>query len=295
MAVQEADAQIVMNQLAQEVANGRCILFLGAGVHAPPSDERFDYPNEHRPPIGEGLASQLADSSDWHTRYPDERQLWDLQRMALDHELVMGRGPLVEEVRRAVDHGKRPSPALRALAKLNFPLVVTTNYDQLFEQALHEAGKQPEVRVYNKASNVADFSTEDPAEDRPQLFKIHGDIGDPASIVITDEDYIEFIMNMNNTRLQTVPDTFTFKFKKRQTLFVGYSLLDYNLRVLFRTLRLGWDKAQTPKTYSVDYRPDPLILKFWQDRQEFVRFIVQDVWSFVPELYERVTGKEMAP
>jgi hypothetical protein len=292
MAVQE-NAQIVMDQVAEEVASGRCILFLGAGVHAPPSDDRYSYPKENRPPIGKGLAEHLADRSKWRARYPEETELWDLQRMALDHEVAMGRDQLVEDVRQAVDQDKTASPVLRALAKLDFRLIVTTNYDRLFEQALYGAGKQPEIRVYNKADSVADFSTEDPTKDRPQLFKIHGDIGNPASIVITDEDYIEFIMNMNNSRVQTVPDTFTFKFKKRQTLFVGYSLLDYNLRLLFRTLRLGWDKSQTPKTYSVDYRPDPLILQFWQDQRQFVRFIVQDVWAFVPDLYKSVTGEDM--
>jgi hypothetical protein len=37
---------------------------------------------------------------------------------------------------------------LRALARLDFPLVITTNYDQLFERALRDAGKQPRVEVY---------------------------------------------------------------------------------------------------------------------------------------------------
>ena len=37
---------------------------------------------------------------------------------------------------------------LRALAELGFPLVITTNYDQLFESALTAAGQQPRVAVY---------------------------------------------------------------------------------------------------------------------------------------------------
>ena len=37
---------------------------------------------------------------------------------------------------------------LRALAELDFPLVITTNYDQLLENALAAAGKQPRVAVY---------------------------------------------------------------------------------------------------------------------------------------------------
>ena len=47
--------------------------------------------------------------------------------------------------------------------------------------------------------------------------------------------------------------------------------------------------------YSVDLLPDPLILDVWQSQRRYVKFIAQDVWSFVPSLYERVRGKELKP
>ena len=34
--------------------------------------------------------------------------------------------------------------------------------------------------------------------------------------------------------------------------------------------------------YSVDVSPDPLILDVWQSQRRYVKFIAQDVWSFVP-------------
>jgi hypothetical protein len=45
--------------------------------------------------------------------------------------------------------------------------------------------------------------------------------------------------------------------------------------------------------YSVDRSPDPLIFDVWQDQRRYVRFVVQDVWAFVPQLYRLVLGKEM--
>jgi hypothetical protein len=33
----------------------------------------------------------------------------------------------------------------------------------------------------------------------------------------------------------------------------------------------------------------------WQSQRRYVRFIAQDVWSFVPRLHELVLGKEPAP
>ena len=50
-----------------------------------------------------------------------------------------------------------------------------------------------------------------------------------------------------------------------------------------------------PDTYSVDLRPDQLILDVWQDQRRYVKFIAQDVWSFVPWLYELVRGEELEP
>jgi hypothetical protein len=79
------------------------------------------------------------------------------------------------------------------------------------------------------------------------------------------------------------------------TLFVGYSLVDYNLRLLFKTLRWKIDAANVQDMYSVDVRPDPLILDVWQSQRRYVRFIAQDVWSFVPRLYELVRSEELPP
>ena len=63
--------------------------------------------------------------------------------------------------------------------------------------------------------------------------------------------------------------------KRWPTLFVGYSLRDYNLRLLFRTLRWRIDPANFPRAFSVDRTPDPLILEVWQNQRRFITFIAQ--------------------
>ena len=44
-------------------------------------------------------------------------------------------------IRSEVHDRRRHSPILRALAKMNFPLIITTNVDQLFEKALADEHK----------------------------------------------------------------------------------------------------------------------------------------------------------
>lgn len=215
--------------------------------------------------------------------------------MALFYEIARSRRQLVDAVVEEVWTGKRPSPMLRALAELDFPLVITTNYDQLFESALISAGKQPRVAVYKPNPEASD-DYRDPTAESPVVFKIHGDIRRPETIVITDEDYIQFVLRMSDKDpYDPVPLTLKFYLTGWPTLFVGYSLLDYNLRLLFKTLRWKIDRASVPDMYSVDIHPDPLIFDVWHNQRRYVKFVAEDVWMFVPRLYEHVLGKEFQP
>jgi SIR2-like domain len=283
--------------LVDAVRKSHCILFLGAGVHFPPPEgSPFTYPEEERPPLGGALAVQLAADCNFANVVPEEMPT--LQRVSLCYEKELGRTELVATIRKAVEEDTRPSAAVRALAELPFPLVITTNYDTLFEKALGGAGKYPLVAWYDAKgeSPTTEYTPgKDPSFDAPFVFKVHGDVNHAESIVVTDEDYIGFVLRMSaSDRFHPIPETFRYRFQKWPTLFVGYSLFDYNLRLLFRTLRWRIDKAELPDNYSIDKRPDPLISDRWQKEQGF-RFIAEDVWDWVPWLYGEVLGREMPP
>jgi SIR2-like domain len=291
----DLDVDSILELVAHAVREQRCILFLGAGVHsAPPDGSPLEYPLGLRPPVGSRLSQELARRCGLADQFPNENPE-NLQRVALFYEIGRSRHQLVDAVRNAVQVDKQPSPMLRALAELGFPLVITTNYDQLFENALAAAGKQPRVAVYTP-NLEATTDYRDPTSQSPILFKIHGDISRPETIVVTDEDYIQFVLRMSNKDpYDPVPLTLKFYLTGWTTLFVGYSLLDYNLRLLFKTLRWKIDSANVPDMYSVDYHPDPLIFDVWDNQRRYVKFIAQDVWAFVPKLYELVLGKELQP
>jgi hypothetical protein len=247
-----------------------------------------------RPPIGKTLSRELAAACDFVERFPGEDP-GNLQRVALAYEIDSSRARLVDAITTAVDIGREPSPILRALARLDFPLVITTNYDQLLERALREAGKAPRVSVYKPEPEVTtDFRNA--TAQSPVIYKLHGDIAQRESLVVTDEDYIQFVLRMSDKEpYDPVPLSLKFFLTGWTTLFVGYSLIDYNLRLLFKTLRWKIDAANVQDMYSVDVRPDPLILDVWQSQRRYVRFIAQDVWAFVPRLYELVRSEELTP
>jgi hypothetical protein len=137
-----------LSEIAQKIRSRRCVLFLGAGVHAPPpEDQAQSWPVEARPPVGSGLSLRLAERSGFLTRYPDEDPK-NLMRVSLDFEIRNQRTGLIEAVREEVQTGKSASLLLHSLARLDFPVVVTTNYDTHFEDALYLAKKRPFVSVY---------------------------------------------------------------------------------------------------------------------------------------------------
>lgn len=290
------DDNAIIAVIAQAVARGQCILFLGAGVHfSPPDGSSYTYPEDKRPPTGGSLSEGLAEKCGFLERFPQASPR-DLPRVSLYYEVRFSRQQLMREIRGAVHDGKEPSPVLRALAHLNFPLVITTNYDQLFEQALRDVGKAPIVSIYQPEENVptVDYQDGDPDEQHPFVLKLHGDVLQTASIVITDEDYIQFVLRMSDKEpFHPIPLTAKYRFTKWPTLFVGYSLIDYNLRLLFKTLRWKLDPANFPLTYSIDPYPDPLILDVWYNRRRYVQFVTQDVWTFVPTLYQMIKRTEM--
>jgi SIR2-like protein len=282
--------------IAKEIRQGRCILFLGAGVHAgPPEGREEEYAEELRPPIGAALSRRLAAECNLAARYPDECDD-DLQRVSLFYEIDRSRRQLVDSVKRAVQGGKKPSPMVNALAELDFPVVITTNYDRHFENALLAAGKDPRVSVYSPAQDQETTEHYDPTPDSPIVVKIHGDISRPETLVLTDEDYIQFILRMSDKDpYDPIPLSLKLHLRTRTTLFVGYSLMDYNLRLLFKTLKWRIDPAKLPECYSVDVKPDPLILDVWQSQRRYVKFIAEDVWAFVPALAALLEDKEQEP
>ncbi len=285
------------SKIVDYVKSGRCILFLGAMASAaePPAESGFTY--SVRPPSGGALSERLAEQCE----YPEPDRT-NLQRVALYYQSREGfsRQDLVEAIRAEVAAPEIvPSPALHMLAALPFRIIITTNYDQLFESALSRAKtldgleKKPRLTIYDPLRNgPPEFVPRDPPEVQPVLLKLHGDFTRPESLVVTEEDYITFIQRMGNSYFHPIHEQIRACMMEWPTLFIGYSLKDYNLRLLFKTLRWHVDPANYPLSFSVDPFPDNLIVTVWQKGpQPLVSFIKEDLWEFVPELYEAVIGK----
>ena len=308
-----------LEAIADAIREETCVLFLGAGVHAPPPvGSTFNYPEDARPPFASALSERLARSARFPHRFPNEGPA-DLTRVALFFEHFIGRGMLEDEIQSAVQEGKEPSPILHALAEIGFPIVITTNYDRLFETALDAAGRNPSAFVYGvdfgsprrrygsyRSLRNARHGRERDHYERlltaherfhnataasPVVLKVHGDIGHPGTIVVTDEDYIR-IANQIGIVAEYV-GLAASETRGWTTLIVGYRMVDFDFRQIFTLYTDADEDLWRPSSkYAVDPAPDELLSEIWEEDRG-VKYIRSNVWCFVPDLYKLVLGKEM--
>lgn len=148
---------------------------------------------------------------------------------------------------------QQPPHKLRLLAQIYWPLVLTTNYDDLFLFSVHEAIKERKVpepftvlgRSPGHCQRVLS-SLHEPAE--PIFWALHGFVGGQAPAVPGDSPHLpsrELVVGHDEYRQVTHSEphfrrAFAEVFRSRSLLFLGTSMSDQHLLGLFEeVLALG--------------------------------------------------------
>ena len=147
------------------------------------------------------------------------------------------------------------------LADLNLPLYITTNYDYFMEAALESRGRKPisEFCRWNNYAKMAQIpsvfdrrSKYIPVEHNPLVYHLHGVVDTPQSIVITEKDYIDFIINFSSDKnMDILPAVIRKTLVSNSLLFIGYSLSDINFRIIFRGIMNAVGKDLMSKNVAV--------------------------------------------
>ncbi|GAB3156705.1 SIR2 family NAD-dependent protein deacylase [Microbispora hainanensis] len=150
------------------------------------------------------------------------------------------------------------------LAEFPIPTFVTTNYDDFMVQALQRCRaerKSPEACTSTWWDTEADeVPLLEPTQDRPLVYHLHGQWDDPASLVLTEDDYLTYLVNMVDARAsgvrQPLPTPVLAAMTASPLLFVGYSLQDWNFRVLFHGLIRPIPQNRRRRHVSVQLLPE---------------------------------------
>lgn len=85
-----------------------------------------------------------------------------------------------------------------------------------------------------------------PARDTPLVYHLHGDMDIPQSMVLTERDYIDFIINISIEGEKAIlPAAILKELATSSLLFIGYNLEEMNFRIIFQCvlgLQVGGSK-----------------------------------------------------
>jgi SIR2-like domain len=195
----------------------------------------------------------------------------------------MTRPALERRLREIFKIEAKPGPLHTRLAAINtVELYITTNYDDLLDRALES--RHPHVLVdrldkglaiYKGGSLepiartgsdlydlLADPRTGEPSA--PILFKMHGSIDKKNrtndSYLITEEDYVDYL---GRDQGNYIPPYINSLMQEKTILFLGYSLEDWNVRVILRKLL----KPMLPgsvRCWAIVFGHSPAEQKVWQ-------------------------------
>jgi hypothetical protein len=279
-------------RVIRAMADGRVVPLLGAGVNLCGRPPDTGWRQGESLPTGAELAAYLADRFD----YPPG-QASELVRVSEYVYVMTGSGPLYESLHAVFDADYAVSPVHRFLAGLpnklarvgedrRCQLIVTTNYDDALERAFRDAGEPFDLISYmaegEQRGKFVHWTPEgEPTlierpneyrelwpERRTVILKMHGAVdrvgpdGQWDSYVITEDHYIDYLTNTDIANL--VPVTLAAKLRRSHFLFLGYSMRDWNLRVILH--RIWGEQKLKYKSWAVQLAPDEIDREFWELR-----------------------------
>jgi hypothetical protein len=308
-----AGLEQALQLISIQFARGKVVPFLGAGANL--SGDSPPPPGARRLPTTEELEEELASS----VGYPHDGGSIGLAKMSQLYAALLGPEALTDFLIEEFDDDYAPGPVHQMLARLTArlaahsgqpsQLIVTTNYDDVLERAFADENLPVHVVSYVSQAGHArrggfvhqppspdgasppieidtpdEYDAVDP-ETQIVILKVHGSVvrddPDPLGFVITEDDYVEYLAIQRPTGF--LPIKIAKHLKRRHLLMMGYSLSDWNLRVLLEPLRgqqLKW------KGWAVQRQPSDVELKVWDQRG--IEILDCDLHPFVDALEKGV-------
>ncbi|MFY1692981.1 SIR2 family NAD-dependent protein deacylase [Plantactinospora sp. WMMB782] len=171
-----------------------------------------------------------------------EGDLDHLQAPAMYTAYLATNRPLHDLLDEAFATGFKPNYYHEALAQLPINSFVTTNWDNLLEEALAAVPLAVPVRTLFRDEHIGSWN-----ETRARnVIKLHGSIQDKSSIVFTEDQYLA----------RYAKDSLLFQLVRvllasRSVLMLGFSLSDVFVKLLFHQVRDLTARSGRPHWYAI--------------------------------------------
>ncbi|MDX1414869.1 MAG: SIR2 family protein [Candidatus Promineifilaceae bacterium] len=133
------------------------------------------------------------------------------------------------------------------LAKLKLPIYITTSPFDFLERAIMNDNTTPRTQVcywseepvnYKDPQHETDYSF-DPTPENPVVYHLFGIEDYPSSLVLTEDDYLDFLAAISRDAGQERPILPLYirrALTQSSLILLGYRLRDWDFRVMFRGL-----------------------------------------------------------
>jgi hypothetical protein len=295
-------------EVVDEMLDGWVVVFLGPSVRGSLPDSAY-------------LAASLAHE------YGLPAGASDLAEVAQRILLIEGDDKLYGSIRRTLAAASRPMPVHeflagfpRLLRRHDLPpapqVIISTNYDWALEQAFEDASEPFDYAVYMAASGRfvhypwgdRDGEARIEAIDEPRVYdkfpigedvhrtvivKVHGSVdgedpllAEPNSYLVTEDHYLKFLHSQEIN--DYIPTQILERIQRRKCLFLGYTLKDWNARLLLK--RIWQRKNLTNRSWAVEDDPDELELLTWRTIGN-VDLLSCDITEYVTRLQSVLTAR----
>ncbi|MEA2495593.1 MAG: hypothetical protein QOJ29_3504 [Thermoleophilaceae bacterium] len=251
--------QLKVNQFVSKVKNHDVTPVLGPGLAEPLIGARADLASKWVErwllPIAEPDNEDLTTVGQFvqagTTAYGAQEELSnyliselerDKRYASIDRSLFTGddHAALFKEIgRRARENN--PEEPHAVMAGLNLPVYITTSWTDLLSDALEALGREPQVRSFIWNEDLEDLPPQAPIDkptpERPLVYHLYGQLDVPASMVLTEDDYFQWLAKWAELRQEKTPGHVIDALTTKPLMFVGYRLHDWDFRVLFQGLR----------------------------------------------------------
>ncbi|BBE43542.1 hypothetical protein RE2895_04730 [Rhodococcus erythropolis] len=240
-----------VQQLADRLQTGEASLLLGAGVSIPAGLPSWDSLLEA---IRQKELPGVSSAEFAELNVLDRAQLLSKELQTEDD----GSNDLGERVVQLTGGDIKPTLSHCLLASLRVKKVVTTNYDALYERAFESAHGENSVAVLPREEARAGV---------PWVLKLHGDVADASSIVLSRRDFVRYDAERRplGSIVQSLMAT-------GHLIVVGASMTDDNvLRLAHEVLALD-ARNKRPRTLGtvITLQRDEIRTALWKNDFDYV-------------------------
>lgn len=182
----------------------------------------------------------------------------------------------------------------RIIAALPFYFTVITTHDKMLIEALEEEkGKTPLEQSYHfKGENpqIIEMGT----VKRPLVFYLYGSVAKPNSLVLTENDLLDFLVELTSKKRPMAPNVLSeLQGKDKCFLFLGVGFRHWYQRILLHVLQMGNKESHSfaMEKFIPDYEDQLAQIVFFFRKSDYKIHILGIPFSeFAEQLRDRLSN-----